>query len=193
MEATPPTRETLIMRWALLLVPCLLVPFVIWGILDVPEDYDACNEDPPLGQEGDLNSFRQVAFPLVGLLVVWLTVLFARFAFERERRVGHPYGRAVIGLIAFVWAALTMLALGAADTPVGLVITAALFAGAFSAAAGAVLALLAPAFISRADHSRAGAERGDRVILLLAAALLTATPILAVAASLSGSDFVIGC
>jgi hypothetical protein len=171
----------------------MLVPFVIWTALDVPDDYNPCYEDEPPGQAADLSAFRSVAYPLVGLLTIWLTFLFTRIAFERERRVGHPDGRAAIGLVAFVWTALALFALGAADTTLGWVITASLFVGAGAFAAAVLLALAVPAYLSAEPFSTTKAERGDRLVLLLAASLLTAVPILAASAALTGSDFVIGC
>jgi hypothetical protein len=197
--APTPTREELLKRWARALVPCLLVPLIIWGVLDVPEDYDPCATDPPPGQDADLSEFRAAAYPLVGLLAAWLTYCLARWSLERRRRIGGLSTRVAAVPVALAWAGLGFWALEAADVvdddnmTWGVLALGSLALGALFAAVSLILIAVVPAWVSGDDVPAARRQRAEALLLAFAASLLLATPLMAVLVGLAGSDFVIGC
>jgi Kef-type K+ transport system membrane component KefB len=197
VAALPPSRETLVRRWALVVLPSALVLLVIFGALDVPENYN-CGDSKPDGQEERLRSFREIAFPLLGFLAIWVTGFTARWAVERERRSRFPGRRTAIVLAVLVLAGLVPWALDAMEVRLhgeefALSIVGSLVTSAVAAWVAAALAIVATGSVIPRELSEKERERSDTVLLLFAVALLIAMPFLATAIAYQGSGWVIGC
>ena len=186
------------LRFAFVVGGALAVLAFIWLVLDVPPDWDGCNDDRPESlTDAELHSYRWAALLAQGAYACALAWAFYRWSVERQQRMRSVTRIGIVALAVLVFVALTALALllvltATAEFPVGLLV-AAIPLGLLAAVAalGAVFPAAAASFAR--DPRPQQLDEAAGYLLFVAGCLLVAVPVHVLWIVYQGSGWVIGC